>query len=248
MKRSDWHCHLLPGIDDGPSTIDEATEMAMALQKSGFTDVYCTPHLIKGSYDADDDAVLSSLAVLRKKLQKENIKLNLIPGREYYLDEFIFDYLKKPLTMGDTKYIMIEIPNHVPMKFVQEVCFRIKRKGFTPMIAHPERCYLLHPLEIPTTVWSKVYNLLTENKISVRAEYNLLDYLVGIGCAFQANMGSFAGWYGADVERKARSMEGKNIYTHYGTDLHSSSAIKYLSKAVKILKDQEAGQFGKRHQ
>ncbi len=237
MKRSDWHCHLLPGIDDGPSTIDEATEMAMALQKAGFTEVYCTPHLIKGSYDADDDAVLSSLAVLQKKLQKENIELNLISGREYYLDEFIFDYLKKPLTMGDTRYIMMEIPNHIPLKFIQEVSFRIKCKGFIPMIAHPERCHHLALPETPKTSWAKIFGSLIGKKESGSNQQNVLNYLVSIGCAFQANMGSFAGWYGANVKKQARLMRERNIFTHYGTDLHSNSAAQHLPKIVKILED-----------
>lgn len=215
--------------------MDEAAKMAMALQKAGFTDVYCTPHLIKGSYDADDNAVLSSLAVLRKKLQKENIKLNLIPGREYYLDEFIFDYLKKPLTMGDTKYIMIEIPNHVPIKLIQEVSFRIKCQGFTPMIAHPERCHYLAFSEASKKAW--ISNMLINKKASRHGHNDLLDYLAGIGCAFQANMGSFVGWYGANVKKQAHLMRDRNIFTHYGTDLHSTSAIQHLPKILKILED-----------
>jgi protein-tyrosine phosphatase len=53
----DFHCHILPGLDDGPKTIEEYIDMAEALQNAGFTAVYCTPQLIKVAYEADNEAV-----------------------------------------------------------------------------------------------------------------------------------------------------------------------------------------------
>ena len=105
----DYHCHLLPGLDDGPKEIDESVAMAAALLKAGFRKIYCTPHLMKGCYDADNQAVLSAVIILQKRLTAENIKIEIFPGREYYLDEFLGGYLKHPLTLGKTNYIMIEI-------------------------------------------------------------------------------------------------------------------------------------------
>ena len=116
----DWHCHLLPGLDDGPATMDESVEMAAALRKVGFASVYCTPHLIKGCFDADNDAVRETLTALQAMLHDENIDLRLLPGREYCLDEFLFDYLKDPLPLGETKYNMLELPNHIAPEFVKE--------------------------------------------------------------------------------------------------------------------------------
>jgi protein-tyrosine phosphatase len=75
----DFHCHILPGLDDGPKTIEESIEMAEALQNAGFTAVYCTPHLIKGAYEADNEAVRTAAAVLQKRLNNENIGLELFP-------------------------------------------------------------------------------------------------------------------------------------------------------------------------
>ena len=47
----DFHCHILPGLDDGPAHIDESVAMAAALRDAGFRTIYCTPHLIKGCFE-----------------------------------------------------------------------------------------------------------------------------------------------------------------------------------------------------
>src|SRR5450759_172716 len=171
----DWHCHLLPGLDDGPATMDDSVAMAVALRKAGFASVYCTPHLIKGGFDADNEAVRTAVAALQKRLNAENINLELFPGREYYLDEFLPDYLKDPLPLGDTRFLMIEIPNYTPDQLARETCFRIKRSGFIPLIAHPERCSLFAPPEKRETAWFRFFNSQRKAEGSKPKELSLLD-------------------------------------------------------------------------
>jgi protein-tyrosine phosphatase len=221
----DWHSHLLPGLDDGPATLDESIEMAAALLKAGFAGVHCTPHLIKGIFDADNSSVKASLSILQARLKEEDIDLRLLTGREYYLDEFLIDYLKDPITLGETKYVLVEIPNPIPPEFAKETCFRIKRSGFIPMIAHPERCNLFAPFEKRETPRF----LFFDSKFNVEDpkpnEPSLLDYLKDLGCAFQANLGSFAGWYGAQVQQTANYLKKMDVYTHFGTDAHSVNGV-----------------------
>ncbi|HDQ03880.1 MAG TPA: hypothetical protein ENN23_04820 [Deltaproteobacteria bacterium] len=229
----DYHCHILPAIDDGPDTMEESIEMAVALRQNGYDTVYCTPHLIKGFYEADNNDVKNMLSALREKLRAENISITLIPGREYYLDEFLFDFLEDPLPMGETNYIMVEIPNHMPRGFVREACFRIKRKGFIPLIAHPERNNHFFPRLENKPAFIPYVNLPSGADDLKTREPSLLSYLKNIGCAFQANMGSFTGLYGARVRQAADVMKEKNIYTHFGTDAHSLKAVQVLTENGK---------------
>lgn len=229
----DFHCHLLPNLDDGPADIDESVTMAKALQKAGFRTIYCTPHLIKGSFEADNKAVTSSVSILQKRLNADNLDLEILPGREYFLDEFLNEYLKDPLFLGKTKYIMIEIPNDAPVEYIKETCFRIKCGGSIPMIAHPERCNLF---AMPQRDKSSGFHFANErNKIIdlKQEEPALLDYLKDIGCAFQGNFGSFDGWYGSEVQNTANDLKKKEVFTHFGTDVHSLAGIKYLERSVK---------------
>ncbi|MGB5219241.1 MAG: CpsB/CapC family capsule biosynthesis tyrosine phosphatase [Smithella sp.] len=231
----DYHCHLLSGVDDGPETLEESLEMATALHKAGFQKIYCTPHLLKGHYDADNKQVLSATSELRKRLSDEKINLEILPGREYYLDEFLGQYLSNPLPLGKTKFIMIEVPNYAPSQYVKEACFRIKCSGFIPMIAHPERSRLFAANIKPKTTF---FSFRSTSKVSEKAakRIELISYLKNIGCAFQGNLGSFYSIYGPDVQNTAYYLKENKVYTHYGTDAHS---LKGINRIAKLAKDEK---------
>jgi protein-tyrosine phosphatase len=220
----DFHCHLLPGLDDGPENIDESVEMAIALQKAGFTTVYCTPHLMKGVYEANNEEVHASLDALQARLNKKNIGLQLFPGREHYLDEFLFDYLKNPMPLGNTNFIMLEIPRNIQLEVIKETCFRIKIGGFIPMIAHPERGDFFTMLQKQAK--TRIHFFKTEQKTE---KSELSTYLTDLGCAFQGNLGSFIGLYGSKAQKRANSLKKMAVYTHFGTDAHSLQAMTLLN-------------------
>lgn len=230
----DYHCHLLPGIDDGPKDIDESVAMAAALHKAGFRKIYCTPHLIKGCYDADNRSVLSSVLTLQKRLISENIKVEILPGREYHLDEFLGSYLKHPLPLGKTNYIMVEIPNYASARYVKEACFLIKCGGFIPMIAHPERCRLFAVHQKRKTSLFGFSVSKSEISDGVAKKIELISYLQNIGCAFQGNIGSFIGLYGYMAQKMANSLKKMDVYTHFGTDAHSLNVLMYMKDLKSI--------------
>lgn len=221
----DFHCHLLHAVDDGPEDIEESIEMASALEKAGFTTVYCTPHMMKGVYETDNEQVMASLTALERRLRDQNIQLKLFAGREYYLDEFIFEHLKTPLPLGNSRFIMLEIPGNIPEQFIKQVCFQIKRQGYTPMIAHPERG---NSFANPEKKERGGFNF-----IHAEEKSDLLNYLLELGCTFQGNYGSFLGVYGPLPQKNAEILKSRGLYTHFGTDLHSRDGIKYLDEDLK---------------
>lgn len=231
---TDWHCHILPGIDDGPATMDESIEIARGLRLAGYTTVYCTPHLVRGSYEADNAMVIATLTALQAELVQQRIGLQLLPGREYYLDEYLIEYLKDPLPLGDTKYILIEIPNHMPVAFIKETCYRIKCDGFVPMIAHPERCmHFAVQSQKPAGNLNRILGLFNGSNSKLKTQNSKFDeaslsgYLKEIGCRFQGNLGSFVGRYGEVVRTSAEHLRANGLYTCFGTDAHSSTGCSH---------------------
>jgi len=224
----DFHCHILPGIDDGPETIEESIEMAAALRDVGFSSIYCTPHFLRGCFEADPQAIRAAVSVLQMRLDAENINIELFPGREYYLDEFFDNVLKDPVPLGNTKYLMIEIPNSMSAEYVKETFFRIKCGGFIPMIAHPERCRLFTADQKKKKSSSWFSGSRRKKADSTEEGTELMSYLQDIGCAFQGNLGSFDGLYGPEIKQTANELKEKGIFTHFGTDSHSMRSITYL--------------------
>ena len=231
QRKTDYHCHILPGIDDGPVERKTSIEMARLLSQAGYSEVYCTPHLIKGIYEATTQEVLDERERLQRELEKNGIAIKLLAGREYYLDEFLLEFIRQPLLLEGTNCFMIEIPPQSAVDLVKETLFEVTRRGYLPIIAHPERCPLLETPESETNKKSGWKSLLSRNP-SERNENesgnDLLQYLKRLGCHFQANLGSFSGHYGSSVKNNARNLEKNGTYDYAGTDAHSPETIKEI--------------------
>lgn len=220
----DYHCHLLPGIDDGAPTMDESLDMARILVTAGFTTVCCTPHLIKGVYEAGAPAIRALTADLQRRLAAAAINLRIVAGAEYYLDEYLPEFLKDPLLLDESKLLLIEISNTANIEFIQETLYRIKSSGLTPLVAHPERCQLL---SLPDCAaerkgFKRVFRSPLATRQTLASAPSLLHYLQSIGCQFQGNIGSFSGLYGDRVMAQAFSFLRAGLYTHFGSDAHQS--------------------------
>ena len=224
---TDYHCHILPGIDDGAETLESALTMARLFHEAGYREIYCTSHLIKGQFDVSTADILDARSKLQAELEREQIGIKLFVGREHYLDEFLLDNMKKPLLLEGTNLFLVELPNLIDIELVKEILFQVTCRGYIPLIAHPERCNLL---ELPAQGKNnfKFLNSWTNQKSTIKNEVNLLTYLQNIGCQFQANLGSFRGLYGKFIQNKADSFEKASIYTHLGTDAHNPGHLKQI--------------------
>jgi len=213
----DWHCHLLPGLDDGPATLDESFAMAHALSQGGVKVVHCTPHFIKGSYEHSPDQVRAAITKLQEELSQGGIQLELRPGMEYMLDEFFSEQLTNPLPLGDTNLLLVEAYPSLPFEQLKETIFEIVRSGLTPLLAHPERNALLASPATQPGLLSRL-----TGKKGGREEVSLcVTELASLGCRFQGNLGSLTGYYGRHVQSQALIFASENIYDLYGSDAHS---------------------------
>lgn len=227
----DWHSHILPGLDDGSQESEQSLAMAGLLSTHGFTTVYCTPHQLHGAYEASNDQVRRGTAELQQMIRSRDIPLTLLPGREYYLDEYLLHLLEDPLPLGDSKLILIEIPSSAAVEMVRQIFYEIVRAGFTPVVAHPERCALLTPrrkhVENPG-LWCAMARFMSggvrqepSHGAGKGSDNPLLDYLRDLGCSFQGNLGSFNGFYGGQTKIAAEALRSLGVYDRYGSDLHA---------------------------
>ena len=236
----DWHCHILPGLDDGSRDFESSLNMAVALSDAGFAEVYCTPHLMRGCYEASNTQVCQGVAELQQHLDDAGIQLQLKPSREYFLDEYLKSYLEDPLPLGDARSILVEIPPRTSGEMVRQFTYDLVRSGFKPVIAHPERCHLLEPavrradsggLFSALKRWTgKRDHYKQEHDLTESTGNSLLDYLRDIGCSFQGNLGSFSGFYGRQVKVVAEALRKRGVYDRYGSDLHAPE------QAVQVLR------------
>jgi protein-tyrosine phosphatase len=241
----DWHCHILPGLDDGPETMAESLAMARLLADVGFRTVHCTPHCISGRYDNSPDQVRRATERFQRELLGEGIRLAVKPGMEYYLDEHFPGQLENPQFLGNTRLLLVEIPSRASVDLVRENLRQILRRGHVPLLAHPERSALLTHGGYDTLSGQLIRGLrrlgasLPGGKTSSDdfAGEALLSDLTDMGCRFQGNLPSFTGWYGRGPQRQALRNLAGGLYSCLGSDGHGFKSLKqFLQPALSVLK------------
>ncbi len=242
----DHHCHLLPGFDDGPATLEVALVMARGLADFGFSVVHCTPHCIAGHYEFSPMEVRAAVAALQGELDKAGIPLRLRAGMEYYLDEHFARFAANLLPLGESRLVLCEAPPMAIPEVVAEQLGRIVAAGWLPLVAHPERT---------EPVWRM---LEAQHRAAFEEEADDLDDANGAaeevapprrsfwqrwflpaagtprpagtlsvpvpgfppGTHFQGNLGSFAGFYGPLPQRRAYELLQRGVYHCLASDLH----------------------------
>ena len=221
----DLHLHILPGIDDGSSSLEESVRMAKRLSELGFKGAFCTSHYIADSPQAADNQTKNRLREkLQAELDKAGIKLKLLPGNEIYIDPKMVDFLttKKATCLGGdfnarkkNQHVLFELPFYAEVSYLRDIIFELKAKGLVPVLAHPER-----------------YLFIQKNKEAVFE-------LKKLGVKLQSNYGSIVGQYGGKAKKIMKFLLKNRLVSYLGTDIHRAEGslfLKFEKAEKKIIK------------
>jgi protein-tyrosine phosphatase len=137
----DLHTHILPGIDDGARTLEDALEMARAFVTDGVSAVAATPH-VRDDYPTSADVMLRAVDELRGALDKAGIPLKLLPGAELAVERLARldeSELRRLTLAGSGRCLLVETPYYGWPPELAEQLLELRIAGFTPVLAHPER-------------------------------------------------------------------------------------------------------------
>ena len=137
----DLHSHILPGVDDGPATIEESLEIARRAAADGVRVIAATPH-VRDDYPTEAATMERLVAELREAIHEERIPVDVRPGGEIaidWLDRLSDDDLRRFGLGGSPRYILLEFPYAGWPLSLHEWVFRLVTREITPVIAHPER-------------------------------------------------------------------------------------------------------------
>lgn len=197
---TDIHCHVIPGVDDGSPDVETSLDLVERMQRWGIDRIIASPHVTKDSFENTPDVLDGAMAQLQSALDAAGNKVKLSHHAEYRLDDYSKSQWEKGVFMtmpGD--YIMIENPFVAEAWFIDQAIFDLQVKGFTPVLAHPER-----------------YSYYFNNRGRYEALHNA-------GAKFQINLLSLAGAYGKEQREVAEYLISKGMVDFVGTDLHNSN-------------------------
>ena len=204
----DTHAHLLPGIDDGATSMKEAIFMIEQLKNMGYRQVTATPHVFYEYYPNNKEGILKVAEKVQSELVERAIEIEFNVAAEYYLDEHFRELLQDDEVLSLLgNCLLVEMSTIGPTNNTEELIWQIKANGYCPILAHPERYLYLQS-----------------------GDYQrLLSY----GCKFQINILSLGGYYGRQVQKRVYQLL-KNKQVHFiGTDLHKPTQIEKVRKVIR---------------
>lgn len=196
----DIHCHILHGIDDGSTSLEESVRLCSIAVENSISKAVVTPHLSKPEQIEEFTRLRDKrLDELRRELDKNKLDLELVPGAEVYVDDEIFFAPNlDTATLNGSRYMLIEFRfRNLNINRLIKYIGEIRSRGYIPIIAHPER-----------------YHFTQEN-------YDIVNHLADIGVLFQLNAPSLAGFAGYEAQELAFAMAASGMASFIGTDAHS---------------------------
>lgn len=137
----DCHLHLLPDLDDGPSTLEESLLLAQALVDDGVRTAVATPHVGHPALGVDPAVIPGAVEAFVRSLAERRIPLEVLAGGEIHVlpatpERLLAGDLPR---LGGGRYYLIEFPQTGIPPFLDAFLVRLKAAGFAAVIAHPER-------------------------------------------------------------------------------------------------------------
>ena len=204
----DQHSHILYGLDDGVKTQEDSLAILRFLEEQGVSEVWFTPHVMEDVPNMTE-GIRARFEEL-KSVYRGGLRFHL--AAEYMIDTLFEERLaaRDLLTHGNDT-VLVETSAVAPPINLWEVLETMRKAGYRPLIAHPERYRYMD-----------------------KADYKRLH---DMGCVLQMNLPSIVGFYGESARERALDLLDKGWYSMVGSDCHRYRAIQAQYAARELKKD-----------
>jgi protein-tyrosine phosphatase len=193
----DIHSHILPGLDDGPATLEESVAMVRMAAESGTTDIVATPHA-NLEYSFEPELVDRKIAELT---EASGAAPRIHRGCDFHL---YYENIQRALSdparyaINGKGYLLVEFSDLLIFPAAGEVFGRMRESGLTPVITHPERNALL------------------------ARDLEQIRQWVDAGCRVQVTAQSLSGRFGRRVRAAAEEMLRCGLVHFVASDAHDA--------------------------
>jgi len=135
----DIHSHIMPEIDDGARSLEEAVEMARIATSDGIEFMVSTPHMFNGlSHNPEPSEILERVAALNEAI---GMGVKILPGNEVHVSHDIVEQAKKNRVtkINQRNYMLVEFPQLAVPFGADDLFYRLLLLGVHPILVHPER-------------------------------------------------------------------------------------------------------------
>ena len=195
----DTHAHILPGLDDGPETMEQTKKMLDAAVKEQISGIIATPHGHHPNFKTDLKALADKLEIVKNYITEAQLPIEIYKGQECRLSDTLPDRLDagEALTLAGSRYVLLELPSSGIPAYTVPVIQQLISRNYVPIIAHAER-----------------------NQGIIEKPDRLRKLLLH-GAMAQVTAGSVSGSFGKAIQKTAFTLIEANLIHVYGSDAHS---------------------------
>lgn len=197
----DLHTHILPGVDDGVKTMDDAVDFARVAAADGVSTIVATPHYREGFYINARADVLAGVAALNGRLLVEKIPISVLPGAEVHISADLVARVKSghaPTLADNGRTVLFELSmNQYPVD-LENLVFQMRLAGLQVLFAHPERIRYFQD------------------------DVRRYEAVIRLGAFGQITTGSVTGIFGDDVEQFSEELARKRLVHVVASDGHNT--------------------------
>jgi protein-tyrosine phosphatase len=212
----DIHCHILPGVDDGPKDMNETFRMLYIAYEEGIRIIVATPHYITGDNRVTSEKIISIFHELNQEIINSGIQLTMILGNELLFSTDMISALDRgdALSIDGTRYILVEFPTNASYKDIWNGLNCCVFGGYIPILAHVERYQ------------------------SLFKDISLVEEFIHLGAYIQMNLSCIPGKLFGPATGFCHKLLKKDWVHFLGTDAHGAydrvpkvkDGVEYLRK------------------
>lgn len=210
----DIHNHVLPGIDDGATDLENTSLLLQKMHQIGIECCIATPHTLHGVWNNTTDTIMEAFQQTTQIPDVPHQTRIIRAASEYMIDNSLLERVqnKVPLLTLKGSWVLLEMSFQSPPLGLFDIIFELQLQGYEIVLAHPERYYFYHS-------HFSMYEKLKQSRIK-----------------FQLNLLSVTGYYGKDVALIAEKLLKAGMIDFTGTDIHHLRHIAYF-KAPVLMKN-----------
>ncbi len=208
MQFTDLLAHIVPGVDDGPASMDQSVKMAQAAALEGTATLVSAPHLHDIDLNSDVGEVRQLVADLNSRLRREAAagapQARVLHGMENRITPDLPDRVEpgNPLTIDGSRFVLLSTPFTTVPPFMADVIARLRMKRLVPILCRPERNEVL------------------------RRDSGRMRELIEDGALFVVTSGSVTGAFGKEAQRAGLRMIQQQIVHAVVSDMHALEGVR----------------------
>lgn len=210
----DIHCHIVPGVDDGATDIEETGKLLRMEYEQGVRTIIATPHFRFRMFETSAEKVKEQFKLVEKAAAEVASDLHVYLGCEFHTNMEMISMLRenKVMTMAGSRYVLTEFSHNSEENYIRERLSTLLSGGYKPIVAHIER-----------------YE-------ATRTSMDFVEELVDMGVCMQINADSITGKDGFFTKRYCNRVMKQDLLHFVGSDCHNSTKrISRIGEAYHVV-------------